>query len=64
MVIADFEDDKGAVFVIVKNNSGTYDVLKDGVIVQPNHDLTGIIRYLSHQLHNTYYRLQVSNKKS
>ena len=40
---------------ISQKDDGTYDVFVDGENKQPNHDVEGIIRYLSHMAFNAGY---------
>lgn len=62
-IIAEFEKNNGVVTIIKKDN-GLYDVIENDVVVQPDHNSEGIIRYLSHCLHNAYYLLEKNKNKS
>jgi hypothetical protein len=45
------------VYKIVYPDIGTkYDVVVDGVVTQPNHDVDGAIRALTHMLHSEGYK--------
>ena len=53
-IIAEYGDGD-TTYRVIKNEHGLYDVWKDNVIVQPNHDAEGIMRYMSLKLHNLFY---------
>lgn len=57
VVIAGYEKNGKEVTVVRKAN-GKYDVIEENMVVQPDHDEEGIIRYLSHCLHNAFYLLE------
>lgn len=60
-IIAGYEKNNVEV-TIVKKDNGLYDVIDNGIVVQPDHDAEAIIRYLSHCLHNAHYLLEKKNQ--
>ena len=54
---------KGQEVIVRQNDDGAYDILFDGVVKQPNHDIDGIIRALAHYLHNISYQNEKLEKE-
>ena len=60
--IAEIEYNGKWMKVVLKEN-GMYDVFVDDELKQPNHDASGIIRYLMNCLHNANYQKEKVEKK-
>lgn len=55
-LISEYELDENNLYrVFFNKETQKYNIYLNDKIVQPNHDAEGIIRYLSHCLHNIYY---------